>query len=148
MSEMLKQLQQGDITSSTGSPGGHSTTGIQRSTKPLRRARPSAASGSTKLRTSLAYPTSPREGSEAGDTTANDTTLRFSSSPPPMLPAELGMGGMGEMGGYDESVRVNYVDPAAEKERKKLLDAMRKGAMAASRDRGEDVVGSATKRRI
>jgi hypothetical protein len=38
-----------------------------------------------------------------------------------------GIGGVGGMGGYaDESIRVDYVDPAAEREKKKLLDAYKR----------------------
>ena len=47
-----------------------------------------------------------------------------------------GIGGVGEgvgVGGFaEESIRVNYVDPIAERERKRLIDAVKRGEMAAA----------------
>lgn len=130
MSEMLKLLAQPSDTSSSSS-----ATPTSRSTKPLRRARPSGASGaSSRLRTSMAYsPAAERDVSEVGDTTT-DTNFRFSHSPPPQqfqLPD----------GGYDESVRINYVDPVADREKRKLLESIRKGAAAAEKARTAEMSG-------
>lgn len=166
MSEMLKLLAQPGATgiaSETASAG--TTPPGSRAFKPLRRPRLSGASagaggsGASKLRTSLAYASPPLaahggagEGYDTttGDTTA-DTTLRFSNSPPPTDgDNNMGMHDRSVLDpdhqGFDESVRVNYVDPVADKERRRLLEAMRKGAIMGLKGGSES--SPARKRRV
>lgn len=71
----------------------------------------------------MAY-TATEGGGEMGENSSH-----FSTSPSRDYGMHMDMAGMGGDTGYEESMRVDYVDPAAEKEKMRLINAMRTGTM-------------------
>lgn len=81
----------------------------------------------------MAYSATEREG-------AMDASSHHSTSPTKEygMEEDMAQAGVGvDTGMFEESMRVDYIDPASERERKRVMDAMRRGELEGERSKSK-----------